>query len=152
MSNKHHPVDDYVSTFVTLKPESIGSLLELVAEDVVFTDPFNTVHGKRDFRRIFDHMFESCTDPQFKVSDVAHSSTASYLRWQMTGRLKRWPYTNLFFDGMTEVHIDEQGKISRHIDHWDSASQLMRYLPFIGAIIRPILKLFQLKPVKKQDD
>jgi len=45
--------------------------------------------------------------------------------------------------------VDQQGKISQHIDHWDSASQLIRHLPVIGAIIRPILKLFQLKPVKK---
>ncbi len=149
MPKKHHPVDNYVSSFVTLKPENIENLLNLVAEDVVFTDPFNVICGKRDFRRIFDHMFESCADPQFTVSDVAHSCTASYLRWQMTGMLKRWPHTNLLFDGMTEVHLDPNGKIIRHIDHWDSASQLMRHLPFIGAIIRPIIKLFQLKPTQK---
>jgi len=46
---------------------------------------------------------------------------------------------------MIEIHVDADGKISKHIDHWDSASQLLRYLPVIGAIIRPILKLFRLK-------
>ena len=53
------------------------------------------------------------------------------------------------FEGMSEVHVNPQGLICQHIDHWDSASQLIRHLPVIGVIIRPILKLFQLKPVKK---
>lgn len=149
MTKKTHPVNAYVKAFTTLTPDNVERLYDHVADDVFFTDPFNVIHGKDGFRRIFDHMFETCTDPQFTVSDVAHSDTASYLRWQMTGKLKSWPYTNLLFDGMSEVHVDQQGKISQHIDHWDSASQLIRHLPVIGLIIRPILKLFQLRPVKK---
>ena len=149
MAKNIRPVNAYVRAFTALTPDNVERLYDLVADDVFFTDPFNVIHGKDEFRRIFDHMFETCTDPRFTVSDVAHSATASYLRWQMTGKLKSWPYTNLLFDGMSEVHVDQQGKISQHIDHWDSASQLIRHLPVIGAIIRPILKLFQLKPVKK---
>ena len=149
MAKNIHPVNAYVETFTALTPDNVERLYNLVADDVFFTDPFNVIHGKNGFRRIFDHMFETCTDPRFTVSDVAHSDIASYLRWQMTGKLKSWPYTNLLFNGMSEVHVNQQGKISQHIDHWDSASQLMRHLPVIGAIIQPILKLFALKPVKK---
>ena len=145
MPQKPHPVDAYVTAFTTLTPESVEELYDLVAEDVFFSDPFNVIHGKAGFRQVFDHMYETCTDPKFTVSDVAHSKGASYLRWDMTGQLKKWPHTNLLFHGMTEIHIDADGKISKHIDHWDSASQLLRYLPVIGAIIRPILKLFSLK-------
>ena len=145
MPRKPHPVDAYVSAFTALTPENVEELYDLVAEDVLFSDPFNVIHGKAGFRQVFNHMYETCTDPKFTVSDVAHSKSASYLRWDMTGRLKNWPHTNLVFHGMTEIHIDADGKISKHIDHWDSASQLLRYLPVIGAIIRPILKLFRLK-------
>ena len=145
MPNHSQYVDDYASAFVALNPDNAENLYDLVANDVFFTDPFNVIHGKDDFRRIFDHMFKTCTYPRFTISDVAHSDKASYLRWQMTGKLKSWPYTELVFDGMTEVHLNQQGKISQHIDHWDSASQLMRHLPVIGSIVRPILKLFKLK-------
>ncbi|MBL6775519.1 MAG: nuclear transport factor 2 family protein, partial [Candidatus Puniceispirillum sp.] len=125
--------------------DNVETLYELVAEDVFFADPFNVIHGKAGFRRVFDHMYETCIEPRFTVSDVAHSKTASYLRWQMTGKLKSWPYSKLLFEGMTEVHVDSDGKICKHIDHWDSASQLLQFLPFIGAIVRPILALFRLK-------
>ena len=149
MQHQHKIVDDYVSAFVTLTPNNAEDLCDLVADDVFFSDPFNIIHDKNGFRRIFEHMFETCNNPGFTVSDVAHSDNASYLRWKMTGQLKSWPHTNLLFEGMTELRVNPKGLICQHIDHWDSASQLMRHLPIIGAIIRPILKLFQLKPVKK---
>ena len=145
MAKKTLHVDAYVTAFTTLTPDNVETLYELVAEDVFFADPFNVIHGKAGFRQVFDHMYETCIDPRFTVSDVAHSKTASYLRWQMTGKLKSWPHSKLLFEGMTEVHVDLDGKICKHIDHWDSASQLLRFLPFIGALIRPILKLFRLK-------
>jgi hypothetical protein len=46
---------------------------------------------------------------------------------------------------MSEVHFDANGAISQHIDHWDSASQLLSDLPYIGWITRRILRLFRLK-------
>ena len=135
----------YVDAFVDLTPTNADNLYALVTDDVFFSDPFNQITGKAGFKNVFDHMFETCDTPRFVVSDVAHSGSVSYLRWQMTGRLKNWPYTNLDFTGMTEVHSDANGKISHHIDHWDSASQLLQHLPVIGALVRPILRLFRLK-------
>ena len=149
MQHQRKIVDDYVSAFVNLTQDNAENLYDLVANDIFFSDPFNVIHGKDGFRRIFNHMFETCNDPGFIVSDVAHSNTASYLRWKMTGTLKSWPHTNLLFEGMTEVHVNSQGLISQHIDHWDSASQLMRNLPIIRLLIRPMLKLFQVKPAPK---
>jgi len=145
MAKKTLHVDAYVTAFSKITPDNVETLYELVAEDVVFVDPFNVIHGKAGSRQVFDHMYETCIEPRFTVSDVAHSKTASYLRWQMTGKLKSWPYSKLLFEGMTEVHVDSDGKICKHIDHWDSASQLLQFLPFIGAIVRPILALFRLK-------
>ena len=151
MAKNIHPVNTYVRAFTALTPDNVERLYDLVADDVFFTDPFNIIHDKDGFRRIFDHMFETCNNPVFTVSDVAHSDNASYLRWKMTGKLKSWPHTNLLFEGMTEVHVNPEGLICQHIDHWDSASQLMRHLPVIGTIIRPILRLFQVKMLTKKD-
>ena len=43
-----------------------------------------------------------------------------------------------------EIRIDANGRISHHIDHWDSASQLLMVLPVIRAIIRPVMRLFRI--------
>ena len=148
MPTQRDIVDAYVKAFVELNPENAEDLYNLVSDKVFFTDPFNQITGKTGFKQVFDHMFETCDSPKFIVSDVAHSDGASYLRWRMTGKLKSWPHTKLNFEGMTEVHVNSEPKISKHIDHWDSASQLLQHLPVIGSIVRPILRMFRLKQEK----
>ena len=143
-----HPeiIDRYVSAFAALKPETMDNLLATLEPDIRFVDPFNDVTGHAGFRAIFDHMFATCESPAFHILDVAVSqgsgSPRGYLRWRMSGRLKSWPRTELNLEGMSEIHIGPNGLIAAHFDHWDSASQLLARLPLIGALIRPIMKLF----------
>ena len=146
MPNSAHPADRYGETFAKLTPDTLDQLCAMVSDQVYFSDPFNQITGKVGFRAVFDHMYSVCNDPAFDITDIAHSKQASYLRWRMTGKLKSWPYTDLNFEGMTEVRCDTNGLITHHIDHWDSASQLLTRLPVIGAIIRPVLKLFRVRP------
>jgi len=143
-------VTAYASAFGALTPDSMNDLLDLLAGDVRFVDPFNDVTGKAAFRAIFAHMFATCEAPRFHIVDIAcgdphtHEKAGfqrAYLRWRMSGRLARWPRTPLDLEGMSEIHI-VGNKIVAHFDHWDSASQLLARLPFIGALLRPILRLF----------
>ena len=134
----------YRIAFEGLTPDTLDELARLVAENVIFSDPFNHVTGRDQFRRIFAHMFATCDEPRFIVSDIAIGDKAGYLRWQMTGRFKGKRGKLFSLTGMSEIHIDANGHISQHIDHWDSASQLLSDLPYIGWITRRILKLFQL--------
>ena len=144
MSKSTHPADIYAKAFATLTPDSVDQLCDLVSEQIYFSDPFNQVIGKTSFRQVFDHMYTTCKDPAFDITDIAHSRPASYLRWRMTGKLKTWPHTDLDFTGMTEVRVASDGLITHHIDHWDSASQLLQKLPIIGIVARAILRLFRL--------
>lgn len=146
-------IDEYVAAFAALTPETMDSLLATVEADIRFVDPFNDVTGRDSFRAIFDHMFATCTSPRFHIQDVAISDRAgilrAYLRWRMSGKLKSWPHTSLDLEGMSEIHIGPNGLIGAHFDHWDSTSQLLARLPVIGAIIRPIMRLFIVKTGKQ---
>ena len=147
MAKSHQKlIDAYVKAFTSLRPGNIDTLLALVEIDVVFVDPFNNLLGKAAFGAVFEHMFETTIEPQFTVSDVALSTVrdrhVTYLRWQMTARTKGWPSVPLELEGMSEIHIGDTGLVSHHIDHWDSASQLLSKLPFIGALVRQIMQIF----------
>ena len=144
MTTEKKIITAYVDAFTRLSPDGIDALTTLLADDVIFTDPFNHTVGKAGFARIFEHMFETCNDPRFTVSDIAHGRHAHYLRWQMTARLKSWPRSALLIEGMSEICIDGNGRISHHIDHWDSASQLLMVLPVIRALMRPVMRLFRI--------
>ena len=147
MAKSHQKlIEAYVKAFTSLRPGNIDTLLALVEIDVVFVDPFNNLRGEAAFGAVFKHMFETTIEPQFTVSDVAHSTVrdrhVTYLRWQMTARTKGWPSVSLELEGMSEIHIGDTGLVSHHIDHWDSASQLLSKLPFIGALVRQIMRIF----------
>lgn len=148
----------YADAFAALSPDNMDDLLATVSPDVRFVDPFNDVTGHDGFRAIFTHMFETCEEPRFHIIDIASSASPStgpsdgpagdrraYLRWRMSGRVRGWPHTELNLQGMSEVHVGEDGLICLHIDHWDSASQLLARLPVIGAMIRPVLRLFRVR-------
>lgn len=137
-------IEAYVAAFTSLRADNIDALLTLIDEDVRFSDPFNDVKGKAGFRGIFEHMFKTCDKPCFTVTDIAYSDHAAYLRWNMTATLKSWPKSALFLSGMSEIHMREDGLITAHIDHWDSASQLLGKLPIVNILIRPILRLFKI--------
>ena len=142
-------IDRYAAAFAALTPETMDDLLATVSPQVRFTDPFNDVTGRAAFRAIFMHMFETCDAPRFHIIDIAHGtqtgSRRAYLRWRMSGQLRSWPRTSLDFEGMSEVHVGDDGLIVAHIDHWDSASQLLAHLPVIGTLLRPALRLFRVR-------
>ena len=150
MAKSHQKlINSYVTAFTSLRLGNIDALLALVENDVVFVDPFNNLRGKESFGAVFEHMFETTIEPQFTVSDVVHSTQAdrdvAYLRWRMTARSKGWPSVPLKLEGMSEIHVTKSGLISHHIDHWDSAGQLLSKLPFIGALVRQIMRIFLVK-------
>ena len=140
----------YADAFAALTPDNMNKLMATVSADIRFVDPFNDVTGRDGFRAIFEHMFATCEAPRFHILDIAISTDQgnqrAYLRWRMSGRVKSWPHTDLGLEGMSEIHLSKDGLVCLHLDHWDSASQLLVRLPVIGTIIRPVLKLFRVRP------
>ena len=134
---------DYAEYFAHLCPDNLEKLGEMLADDIVFTDPFNQITGRDDFLSVFRHMFKIMDNPRFLIGDIAASDKAGYIRWQMTGQLKSRPAFCIALEGMSEIHIDQAGLINVHLDHWDSASQLLRYIPLAGFFIRRLLRLFR---------
>ena len=139
----------YAAAFAALSPETMDDLLATVSPQVRFKDPFNDVTGQDAFKAIFVHMFETCEAPRFHITDITRSNAESgmraYLRWRMSGRIKSWPHTPLDLEGMSEIHIGADGLVAAHIDHWDSASQLLARLPVIGLLLRPVMRLFRIR-------
>tara|TARA_B100000575_G_scaffold286760_1_gene283967 strand:+ start:638 stop:1078 length:441 start_codon:yes stop_codon:yes gene_type:complete len=136
-------IKKYASLFEELTPEKLTELKKMVSDDIVFSDPFNFSHGKEKFIGIFSHMFENVIRPRFEILDLSYSDKAGYIKWRLTGDIKRWNKFSLNITGMSEIISDEYGNITAHYDHWDSASQLLIFIPILGVPIRWLLKLFR---------
>lgn len=137
----------YARFFEDMTPETVSNITAFLADDAVFTDPFNKLHGKQEFVAIFNHMFAVMTDPRFEILDVSSSERAGYIKWRMTGALKSRPSFAVDLTGLSEIEFNKAGLITAHFDHWDSAHQLLARLPGIGWLVRRLLRLFALPPL-----
>ena len=142
-SDKRQKIAAYAELFGRLRPEDLPALQEMLAEQVVFQDPFSRLVGPEGFISVFAHMFEVMDAPAFAVLDIAYSDEAGYLKWRMTGRVRRLPALPIAITGMSEVRLDAKGQIIAHLDHWDSASQLLVHLPFLGRLVGWLLGRFK---------
>lgn len=138
---KRH-AEKYADYYARISPDTLGELSEMLDNNVVFIDPFNKLHGKDVMVSVFEKMFDTMTDPQFEILDIAYSDDRAYLKWRMTGIVKAAPKMPFDLIGMSEVEFNEAGKVVLHHDHWDSASQLLSHIPYVGWIVRRICRLF----------
>ena len=136
-------IKKYASLFEELTPEKLTELEKMVSDDIVFSDPFNLSTGKEKFIGIFSHMFETMIRPRFEILDLSYSDRSGYIKWRLTGHIKRWNSFSLDITGMSEIISDGNGKITAHYDHWDSASQLLIFIPIFGVPIQWLLKMFR---------
>ena len=136
-------VNEYADAFAALSPDNLNALSALLDGQVTFQDPFNEKTGRDQFMAIFEHMFNVMEDAHFTILDTASSQNAGYIKWQMGGRLASRPQFDMTLIGMSEVHFNHDGYVIAHIDHWDSASQLLSRIPVAGIIVRSLLKLFR---------
>lgn len=130
----------YARRFEMLDADAVAELHEVMSERIRFSDPFNDVQGIDTVKRLFDDMFEHLEDARFTVTHAAVDSMTTdtgMLSWELNARFRGKPYRVV---GMSEVTIDSDGRISRHIDHWDAGQQFYEHLPIVGWLLREIRK------------
>lgn len=134
----------YIRYFETLCPETVDDLDELTCEDFAFEDPFNQITNRRDVKRLFRQMFVDLDAPAFKISDSFWNKTGqtAILKWRFAGDAQK--IGKLDFEGLSEIHFDDNGMIDSHIDYWDAGSHFYEKIPLVGAILRMIRKKLRL--------
>ena len=142
---KKNNINDYVELFETLHLQNLKKFDNLLDENIYFEDPFNKIKGKDDFIEIFREMFRKLDNPFFKVTDYFISENTDnkhigYLKWVLKGNFRN-KNKKISITGMSEVSFDIQGRVIYHIDYWDSLTQLIVELPYIGIFIKKILKI-----------
>ncbi|MCT8973324.1 nuclear transport factor 2 family protein [Microbaculum marinisediminis] len=135
MKTAETAIADYVAALEAMRPDTIDTVLDLCAETVRFTDPFNDVTGRAALRHVFEDMFDKVSELTFTVDDCQGSDRTWLLRWTYAGRMGALGHTRI--EGMSHVVLDEDNRVCRHADYWD-AGILYEKIPLIGRVIRGI--------------
>mgnify|MGYP001820196344 CR=1 FL=1 len=131
MTDIQKRLEAYADFFEHLELEDLQRFEKIFSEDIHFKDPFNDVHGVPGIKQVFEHMFEQCDDPRFRVSDFCGKEDRGYLQWSFSFTPKGWEEA-CRLEGLSRVTFDEQGCVSEHIDYWDPAEQIYSRLPVLG--------------------
>jgi SnoaL-like domain len=130
-------VDNIVTFFETITPQSIARVAELYAPDATFKDPFNDVRGLPAIERIYSHMFDALNAPRFIVTSQLIDGPACFLIWEFKFYFKNFDKTTeQTVRGGTHLLLDAQGKITAHRDYWDPAEEVYEKLPVVGGVMR----------------
>ena len=127
-------INKYKNAFENLEVTNINSLLNLVDDNVVFEDPFNTIIGKNNLRELFLEMFKKLQQPKFKVLNIFYKQNLAIIKWNFSCKIFR---KDISFDGFSEVTV-KNGKIKKHLDFWDSGKNFYTQVPILGRIFKKI--------------
>jgi len=135
-------VKNYINLFSNLSPDNINEFDNLISKNIIFVDPFNNIKGINAFKNIFYHMFENVKDPKFLIVDYSINKQRVYLKWKMTFLAFKSLQT---IEGMSELLLNDFGKVVFHRDYWDSLSGLFIKIPLIGYFYKISLLIFKSK-------
>jgi steroid delta-isomerase len=130
-------IDAYARYWEMLSPATTADLRNLARPDLVFRDPFNEIRGVDAVVAMLDRMFRDLGRPRFVVVRIASDGPVSFIRWDFTFELRG---RALLIEGVSEVELDGEGKVVRHIDHWDAAGQVYERIPLLGSLLRQVRK------------
>lgn len=143
MTDRDAALAAYGRYFERLTPQSLPDLAAIATPDMRFRDPFNDVRGLDRVLRLLATMYAHGT-PRFEVLDRALGQSAGYILWRFTndpgGGAAPWTIT-----GMSEIHFAADGRVSEHIDHWDSGGQFYERIPVLGWLIRLVRRRLELR-------
>ena len=88
------------------------------------------------FSIVLEHMFKTVQGLKFEVHNIIGEDRLWVLKWTFTGTIK--PIGEVKIVGLTEVALNEEAQVIRHIDYWDSGEEVYSKVPVLGALIRLI--------------
>ncbi|MBU3724789.1 MAG: nuclear transport factor 2 family protein [Burkholderiaceae bacterium] len=132
----------FIAAAEALTQNSIEQLSAFYAEDCRFSDPFQTVQGRRRVQAVYRDMFAHLDRPRFAQVRVLgapdHQGREVMIGWDFEFSLAKGRPRQVIH-GCSRLILNAEGKIQEHIDYWD-ASRLMQSFPLVGPVIGWIRK------------
>jgi limonene-1,2-epoxide hydrolase len=107
------------------------------ADDVVFVDPIQTLHGRAAFVEMNKRLLGRVRELRFDVDAVTVDAENVFLAWRMHVAMKK-PAKVISIDGVTHCKVRD-GKITAHRDHWDLVGSMVGTIPVVGPAYRAIV-------------
>lgn len=120
-------VHHMLASFDTEVP-SVSELRKFYADDVLFQDPLQKIHGLAPFREMNVRLLQKLHE--MKIEMLESAQTGPNIMFTFAMDLKPTPRApRMRVEGMTHVRLNAEGKISLHRDYWDLAGTVIAMIP-----------------------
>ena len=124
--------------FENLREDTSIDEFKIIYDDHVrFKDPFNEEKGINAVHEIFAHMYRNLDVPRFTIIEYLEKENIAYVKWKFHFLFKN-QNTEQKFEGVSRLVMNEEGRVSEHIDYWDAAEHMYEQMPIIGWLLRMI--------------
>lgn len=115
--------------------ESVERLGEVYAQNVVFQDPINVLHGLGSLQDYFREMMQGVKSCRFEILSTELLPTQAAIEWRMFYAHPRLNQgREIVVEGVSLVTGND--KIKRHRDYFDLGSMLYEHVPVIGYAVK----------------
>ncbi len=121
----------------TFDEASLDAIAPYYDDEVVFTDPIQTVRGREGFLAMNRRLLRRVRSVSFEVREVAQNGDALFAVWTM--RFEPRPMgPPIVVEGVTHATLRD-GRVWRHTDYWDLLGSMMDTVPLAGAVYRKLV-------------
>ncbi len=133
-------VHDIFADFETQVPP-LGELRKYYTEDMVFQDPIQRIEGLVPFYKMNDRVIKRTYSLKFEPLKTAQAENIILYTYRFIIKPYRWLRYEMLIEGVTEYHLNDEGKIFYHRDHWDFLGTFMDSIPGLKWIYRKIIPI-----------
>mgnify|MGYP000131030416 CR=1 FL=1 len=109
-------------------------LFPYYAEDVVFKDSIQEIHGLHEFTAMCERLAHRCQQLKMHLPNVVKQGDVIFIEWEMTMIFKRYPSSTVY--GTTKLELDTEGRIRRQRDYFDLWGDIFDNIPWFAGRYR----------------
>ena len=128
---------DLLSNLVPGRPEVFDELRSHYAQDLVFRDPIQEVHGIEAFLAMNTRLLGRMKSLDWRIHSAFGDEHTALIEWTMIGKPRFGP--EVAVDGATRVHARE-GRVVDHRDYWDLSELAASAVSFGERVRHALLK------------
>lgn len=128
--------------FQEMNAANVARVAQLYAPDATFRDPINEVTGVKAIEAVMADLFHQLKHIRIVVREMRGDEDAGCLLWNMHYEYRG---KNRSIPGVSHFRFNHEGLVSAQEDYWDASFVLYGEIPVLGAIMRGIKRMAQVK-------
>ena len=127
----------FIELFENIKRDYVADRVrEIYADAIYFNDTLKTIYDNNALADYLDETAKRIDYNRVDIHQVLFDGSNYYLRWSMeTGFSLFGRSVRTESIGMTQLRLDESGKVTFHQDFWDNTEGLFRHIPVLGFML-----------------